>query len=187
MQQSDRRQFLKLAGLAGVTFTAGLFPKGPADAQAADFHFVQMSDTHWGFKGPPNPDAEHTLEMTNVCDQQPVQTFGSNGLNEPFRDSVRLRGLNWRTNDSDALGMRRGIKAVREFAIVVSNQKMNALRLLGERPSNLSRLLRDPLAVGMRRAAGQMHAPTADFNEEQHVQSLQPHCVDGKEVHCHCT
>jgi len=73
-------------------------------------------------------DAENTLEMTNVCDQYPVQTFGSNGPNEPFRDSVRLRGLNWRTNDSDALGMRRGIKAVREFAIVVSNQKMNGVR-----------------------------------------------------------
>ena len=66
MQQSDRRQFLKLAGLAGVTFTAGLFPKGPADAQAGDFHFVQISDTHWGFKGPPNPDAEHTLEKAIV-------------------------------------------------------------------------------------------------------------------------
>jgi len=66
MQQSDRRQFLKLAGLAGVTFTAGLFPKGPADAQAADFHFVQISDTHWGYKGPANPDAEHTLEKAIV-------------------------------------------------------------------------------------------------------------------------
>jgi predicted MPP superfamily phosphohydrolase len=66
MQQSDRRQFLKLAGLAGVTFTAGLFPKGPADAQAADFHFVQISDTHWGYKGKANPDAEHTLEQAIV-------------------------------------------------------------------------------------------------------------------------
>jgi 3',5'-cyclic AMP phosphodiesterase CpdA len=66
MHQSDRRQFLKLAGLAGITFTAGLFPGRRADAQAADFHFVQFSDTHWGFKGPPNPDAEHTLEKAIV-------------------------------------------------------------------------------------------------------------------------
>jgi hypothetical protein len=62
MQQTDRRQFLKLAGLAGVTFTAGLFPREPADAQSNDFHFVQFSDTHWGYKGAANPDAEHTLE-----------------------------------------------------------------------------------------------------------------------------
>lgn len=62
MQQRDRRDFLKLAGVAGVTFTAGLFPGKPASAQAgSDFHFVQFSDTHWGYKGPANPDAENTL------------------------------------------------------------------------------------------------------------------------------
>jgi len=72
----DRRDFLRLAGIAGVTFTAGLFPGRRAAAQAAgDFHFVQMSDTHWGFKGPPNPDAEHTLEKAvatvNALSQKP--------------------------------------------------------------------------------------------------------------------
>ena len=63
MAHHDRREFLKLAGIAGVTFTAGLFPGQYALAQTtSDFHFVQFSDTHWGFKGAPNPDAEHTLE-----------------------------------------------------------------------------------------------------------------------------
>ena len=63
MQQADRRDFLKLAGMAGVTFTAVLFPGRQAAAQAAaDFHFVQFSDTHWGYSGPANPDSEHTLE-----------------------------------------------------------------------------------------------------------------------------
>lgn len=61
MHRADRRDFLKLAGLAGVTFTAGLFPNRPAPAQGNDFHFVQFSDTHWGYKGAANPDAEHTL------------------------------------------------------------------------------------------------------------------------------
>ena len=61
MQHTDRRDFLKLAGLAGVTFTAGLFPRRQAAAQGSDFHFIQFSDTHWGYKGPANPDAEHTL------------------------------------------------------------------------------------------------------------------------------
>jgi len=62
MQHTDRRDFLKLAGLAGVTFTAGLFPRRQAAAQGSDFHFIQFSDTHWGYKGAANPDAEHTLE-----------------------------------------------------------------------------------------------------------------------------
>src|ERR1700755_2847096 len=67
MQRTDRRDFLKLAGIAGVTFTAGLFPGRQAAAQAGgDFHFVQISDTHWWYKGPANPDAEHTLEHAIV-------------------------------------------------------------------------------------------------------------------------
>jgi len=66
MQHTDRRDFLKLAGMAGVAFTAGLFPRRQAAAQGSDFHFIQFSDTHWGYKGPANPDAEHTLEKAVV-------------------------------------------------------------------------------------------------------------------------
>jgi len=58
---TDRRDFLKLSGMAGVAFASGLFAAAHAQS-APEFHFVQFSDTHWGFKGPPNPDAEHTLE-----------------------------------------------------------------------------------------------------------------------------
>src|SRR5260221_12481292 len=58
---TDRRDFLKLSGMAGVAFASGLFPAARAQT-APEFHFVQFSDTHWGFKGAPNPDAEHTLE-----------------------------------------------------------------------------------------------------------------------------
>ncbi|WP_395708479.1 metallophosphoesterase family protein [Reyranella sp.] len=61
MQNTDRREFLKLAGLAGVAFTAGLFPEQAAAQAGLDFHFVQFSDTHWGYKGAANPDAENTL------------------------------------------------------------------------------------------------------------------------------
>ncbi|MCW5744906.1 MAG: metallophosphoesterase [Alphaproteobacteria bacterium] len=59
----DRRDFLKLAGVAGVAFASGLFAgRDGASAQDGDFHFVQFSDTHWGYSGPANPDAAHTLE-----------------------------------------------------------------------------------------------------------------------------
>src|SRR5690349_9849794 len=63
-QSIDRREFLKLAGLGGVVFASGL--AGGADfanAADADFYFVQLSDTHWGFNGPAvNPDAGGTLQ-----------------------------------------------------------------------------------------------------------------------------
>jgi 3',5'-cyclic AMP phosphodiesterase CpdA len=59
----DRRQFLKLAGLGGVVFASGL-ARNVGAAVTDDFYFVQLSDTHWGFEGPPNPDAKVTLPKT---------------------------------------------------------------------------------------------------------------------------
>ncbi len=65
---TDRRGFMRLVGLGGAVFASGLpgvralagakSGRGAAD----DFFFVQLSDTHWGFSGPPNPEAENTLK-----------------------------------------------------------------------------------------------------------------------------
>lgn len=65
----DRREFLRLAGIGGAVFASGLSSGGgamsPVGAKARpahdDFYFVQLSDTHWGFDGAPNPDSRGTL------------------------------------------------------------------------------------------------------------------------------
>ena len=74
----DRRDFLKLAGLGGVVFVSGLAGCSdmPQRSDAGEFYFVQLSDSHWGFKGPKvNPDAEGTLKKAvaavNSLAQQP--------------------------------------------------------------------------------------------------------------------
>jgi 3',5'-cyclic AMP phosphodiesterase CpdA len=64
-RQIDRRQFIKLAGLGGIVFASALRGTARAAAHAnadEDFYFVQLSDSHWGFEGPPNPDAKGTLK-----------------------------------------------------------------------------------------------------------------------------
>jgi hypothetical protein len=63
-QVIDRRDFLKLAGLGGAVFVSGLAGcAGMGGAKQEDFYFVQLSDAHWGFKGPAqNPDADGTLQ-----------------------------------------------------------------------------------------------------------------------------
>jgi 3',5'-cyclic AMP phosphodiesterase CpdA len=76
MQGVDRRQFLKIAGLGGVVFASGLARGADGYGAAQDeFFFVQLSDTHWGFQGAPNPDAAGTLPKAiaavNALDPQP--------------------------------------------------------------------------------------------------------------------
>ncbi len=95
MLPQDRRAFLKLSGLAGVAFASALFPGYPTSAQAADFHFIQFSDTHWGYKGPANPDAEHTLEKAvatvNTLPNQPDFIVFTGDLTHTTDDPVERR------------------------------------------------------------------------------------------------
>lgn len=66
----ERRDFLRLLGAGGgAVFASGLAgcaltESGNKKAAGAykDFYFVQLSDTHWGYKGAANPDAANTLK-----------------------------------------------------------------------------------------------------------------------------
>src|SRR6185369_16747293 len=63
-QMTNRRDLMKLAAVGGgVVFLSGLAgcATGASSTRADDFYFVQLSDPHWGFSGPPNPDAANTL------------------------------------------------------------------------------------------------------------------------------
>lgn len=126
MLPQDRREFLKLSGLAGVAFASALFPGQPTSAQAADFHFIQFSDTHWGYKGPANPDAEHTLEKA-------VATV--NGLaSQP--DFIVFTGDLTHTTD-DAAERRARMKRFRE--IVAALRVKDARFMPGEHDASLDK------------------------------------------------
>jgi len=80
-QGIDRREFLKLAGLGGVVFVSGLSGcTSMGGAKEDDFYFVQLSDTHWGFKGPAlNPDADGTLQPTISTSASPRSARPADG------------------------------------------------------------------------------------------------------------
>jgi hypothetical protein len=63
----SRRDFLQLAAVGGgAVFASGLAgcasAFAPGRSANSDFFFVQLSDSHWGFSGAPNPDAANTLK-----------------------------------------------------------------------------------------------------------------------------
>jgi len=76
----DRREFMKLLAIGGVTFTSALSgcherpgtitPPTVAD----DFFFLQLSDPHWGYEGPANPHAAQTLRDTvRIINESPFK------------------------------------------------------------------------------------------------------------------
>jgi 3',5'-cyclic AMP phosphodiesterase CpdA len=60
-----------------------------------DFFFLQLSDTHWGFKGPPNPQADVTLEHAvatiNAVDVRPDFVVFTGDLTHTTDDPAERR------------------------------------------------------------------------------------------------
>src|SRR5881394_3185017 len=131
MQPVDRRQFLKIAGLGGVVFASGLGCASTKsgmgyEAGADEFYFVQLSDTHWGFKGAPNPDAKGTL---------PKAVAAVNAL-DPQPDFIVFTGDLTHTTDDPAERRRR----LAEFKKIVAELKNRNLRFMpGEHDASLDR------------------------------------------------
>jgi 3',5'-cyclic AMP phosphodiesterase CpdA len=95
----DRRQFLQLTALGGgAVFASGLpgCSMMPGAGEQADFYFVQLSDTHWGFNGPiVNPDARGTLPKAiaavNALPVQPDFVIFTGDLTHTTDDGAERR------------------------------------------------------------------------------------------------
>jgi heme/copper-type cytochrome/quinol oxidase subunit 2 len=124
--ETDRREFLKLAGLGGgVVFASTLWGHALRGANA-EFHFVQLSDTHWGFEGLPNPDAKGTLpkaiDAVNALSRQPDFVVFTGDL----------------THTTDDAGKRRD--RMKQFRDVAGKLKAKTVRFLpGEHDASLDR------------------------------------------------
>jgi len=75
-----------------------------------------------------------------------------------------------------------GVEVAGELAVAVANQEAKRSCSLVERPGELARLLGDPGVGWVGGAAGQVDAPAAELDEEEHVQPLQRDRLDREEV-----
>lgn len=125
----DRRELLRLVGLGGVVLGSGL----PGFSLAAsggkkpeDFFFLQLSDSHWGFTGAPNPQADRTLK-------EAVQAVNASKARPDF---VVFTGDLTHTTDDDALRRKR----MTEFKAIVSELKVPKTYFLpGEHDASLDK------------------------------------------------
>ncbi|MCY0858010.1 metallophosphoesterase family protein [Cupriavidus sp. D39] len=118
-----RRDFLGLAACAGGAVFVSALPGWAAGRDEA-FYFVQLSDSHWGFQGPPNPDARGTL---------PKAVAAVNALAEP-PDFLMFTGDLTHTTDDPAERRRR----MREFQSIIAALKVPVVHLMpGEHDASL--------------------------------------------------
>lgn len=127
----QRRDFLSLAAAGGgAVYVSGL--PGCASrtevpsSSYKDFYFVQMSDSHWGYKGPENPDSAVTLRKA---------VDAVNALQTP-PDFIVFTGDLTHTTDDPVERRRR----MAEFKSIVSDLKVHSVRFMpGEHDASLDR------------------------------------------------
>lgn len=127
----DRRHFLQLAAAGGgAVFASGLAGCAAQTAASAagykDFYFVQLSDTHWGYQGPANPDAGVTLRKAvasvNALPVQPDFVVFTGDLTHTTDDPVERR------------------RRLAEFKSIVAELKVKNVRFMaGEHDASLDR------------------------------------------------
>ena len=125
----NRRELMQLAGLGGVAFLSGLGSRANAAAPAVaydDFYFVQLSDCHWGYEGPANPDAKVTLKKAVAA----VNSLSS------LPDFIMFTGDLTHTTDDP----KERRKRLSEFRDIVGELKVKNVRFMpGEHDASLDR------------------------------------------------
>jgi hypothetical protein len=127
--QASRRDVLRLLTVGGVVFSPALAgAAGPKrkSSRDTDFFILQLSDTHWGYSGAANPDAEVTLPTA-------VSTINSVAARPDF--IVFTGDL---THTTDDVGVRH--QRMKQFKELASGLRVKELRLMpGEHDASLDR------------------------------------------------
>lgn len=122
----NRREFLELVGIGGLVFASGLTGCATRPKGGEDFFFLQLSDTHFGFSGPANPEADVTLKKT-------VATINRAAAQPDF---IVFTGDLTHTTDDPKVRRAR----MTEFKAIVGELNTKALKFLpGEHDASLDR------------------------------------------------
>jgi Calcineurin-like phosphoesterase len=124
--QLSRRDVLQLMSVGGVVFASGLAgaagepgkqgKRQKKSSTDADFFFLQLSDTHWGYSGPANPQADVTLKRV-------VDTINGVAARPDF---IVFTGDLTHTTDDAAVRRKR----MTEFKQIVAHLKVKTLHLM---------------------------------------------------------
>ena len=116
---TTRRDLLKLMSIGGVAFASGLAgatgKKKKSDARE-EFFFLQLSDTHWGYAGVSNPEADVTLPTA-------IKTVNATGATPDF---IVFTGDLTHTTDDAAVR----VKRMAEFKKLAADLKVKTLHFL---------------------------------------------------------
>src|SRR5919106_1977939 len=110
-----------------------------------------------------NVGAQGSFEMAAADDQEPVETFRSDGADEPLGVGARPRRSHRRVDHAQAFAPEHLVEGSGELAVAIVDQEVHPLEAAGE--AEAARLLNDPGSCRVRRATGKVDASAAKLDE----------------------
>jgi hypothetical protein len=77
-------------------------------------------------------DPQHVFEVAAADDQEPVETFRSDGADEPLRVRVRPRRLHRRVDHPDSFASEHLVEGCGELAVAIMDQEADLLEEAGD-------------------------------------------------------
>jgi hypothetical protein len=77
-------------------------------------------------------DAEHSLEVAPVEDEEPVETFGAGGADEALGDRIRFGRPDRCPDNLDPFTPEDGVEVTREFAVAIADQERTGVARSGK-------------------------------------------------------
>jgi hypothetical protein len=111
-------------------------------------------------------DAKYSLEVAAVEDEQPVETLGTGGANEPLCHGIRSWRPHRRLDDLDAFASEDGVEVTGELAVTVADQEPNRRRsrTLRQRPGGACWVTQAPLGFCVQPARCTRRLPSSVTN-----------------------
>ena len=103
-------------------------------------------------------DAQDPLELSAVCDQEPIETVTADRADPAFSEGVSVRRPKRRADDLDALAAEDIVEGEAELAVAVVDQEPDRPRPVRERPGKLPSLLGRPTPIRVGAATGEVDA-----------------------------
>src|SRR6266542_5174357 len=125
-------------------------------------------------------DAEHTFEVAATNDEQPVEALGADCADEAFGVGVCLWCADWCLDHRDAFAVEDLVEGTAELAVAVMDQEAHPFEDACE--AEVARLVGDPGARRVGRAASKVDAAAFEFDEEEHVEASERNRLDGEEI-----
>jgi hypothetical protein len=129
---------------------------------------------------------QDSFEVSTTEDQYSVQTFTPDGADEALGEGVGPGCPDRGADDPDVLRPKDLIETRSELGVSVPDQELDRMSPVSQHHAQVAGLLDNPRSSRVSRDPRHVHPAGVELDEEQHVEPLQQHRVDGEEVAGQC-